>query len=100
MKIGQLDNPAVTTTANERKSGAGAVPAAAAAASSEASAQVALSATAAQLAAKGHDGVFDADKVARLSESIRNGSFTVNPEAIADKLIANAQELLGSVPRK
>ncbi len=99
MKIGQLDNPAVTTTVNERKPGAGAAPATAAA-GSEASAKVALSATAAQLAAKGSDGVFDADKVARLSESIRNGSFIVNPEAIADKLIANAQELLGSVPRK
>jgi negative regulator of flagellin synthesis FlgM len=98
MKIGQLDNPAVAATVNERKPGAGAAPAAAAA-GGEASAKVALSATAAQLAAKGSDGVFDADKVARLSESIRNGSFTVNPEAIADKLIANAQELLGSVPR-
>ena len=41
--------------------------------------------------------VVDADKVARISAQIADGSFKINPEAIADKLIANAQELLAKV---
>ena len=97
MKIGQTDNTAVATAVNERKPG---TPAANAAAASSTSAKVALSSTAAQLAAKGSDGVFDADKVARISQAIRDGSFSVNADAIADKLIANAQELLGKTSDK
>ena len=38
---------------------------------------------------------FDAEKVARIAQAIADGKFTINAEAIADKLIANAQELLG-----
>jgi negative regulator of flagellin synthesis FlgM len=37
---------------------------------------------------------FDGAKVERISKAIRAGTFKVNPEAIADKLIANAAELL------
>ena len=65
-----------------------------------ASTQVELSSTAATLRAGAANGTtqasadFDAEKVNRISQSIADGSFTVNPEAIADKLIANAQELL------
>jgi len=44
--------------------------------------------------------VFDAEKVQRISEAIRDGKFTVNADAIADKLIANAQELLGAVAKR
>src|SRR5690242_17293640 len=58
----------------------------------DASAKVELSSTAATLLAGGTTAEFDADKVARISKSIEDGSFKVNPEAIADKLIANAQE--------
>ena len=42
-------------------------------------------------------GDFDAAKVARISQAIENGTFKINAEAIADKLIANAKELLGKV---
>lgn len=38
---------------------------------------------------------FDAQRVAEIRQSIRNGSFSVNAEAVADKLIANAHEALG-----
>lgn len=43
------------------------------------------------------DGTFDEEKVARIRQSIADGTYTVNHGAIADKLIANAQELLGKV---
>ena len=100
MKIGQLENSAATPAVNERKPGAAATPLAAAGTTVEASAQVALSPTVAQLAAGSQEGVFDAEKVQRISEAIRDGKFTVNADAIADKLIANAQELLGAVGKR
>jgi negative regulator of flagellin synthesis FlgM len=67
-----------------------------------ASAQVAIS-SAAQLAAAGtgpDDGSFDAAKVQRISQAISEGKFTVNASAIADKLVANAQELLNARANK
>jgi negative regulator of flagellin synthesis FlgM len=68
-----------------------------AAAAVDASATVALSSTASTLLSGGASGEFDADKVARIAARIADGSFKINPEAIADKLIANAQELLTKV---
>lgn len=100
MKIGQIDSNAATPAVNERKPGPAATPAPAAGGSVEPSAKVALSPTVAQLAAGSQDGVFDAEKVQRISEAIRDGKFTVNADAIADKLIANAQELLGAVGKR
>ncbi|MGM9483907.1 flagellar biosynthesis anti-sigma factor FlgM [Roseateles sp. NT4] len=67
------------------------------AATSSPSAQVAISNTAKIAAAQGNDdGSFDAAKVARISKAISEGKFTVNANAIADKLVSNAQELLDS----
>jgi len=63
----------------------------------DASATVALSSTASTLLSGGTSGEFDAGKVARIGQSIADGTFKINPEAIADKLIANAQELLTKV---
>ncbi len=67
----------------------------------EAGTQVALSSTAATLRSGSADaaGDFDAAKVNRISQAIADGSFKINPEAIADKLIANAQELLSKASR-
>ncbi|MBV8034958.1 flagellar biosynthesis anti-sigma factor FlgM [Roseateles sp.] len=66
-----------------------------------ASTQVAIS-SAAKLAASvtGDDGSFDAAKVERISKAISEGKFTVNANAIADKLVANAQELLSARANK
>ena len=98
MKIGHLESKAATPAVNERKPGATAT--SPAGATAEASAKVALSPTVSQLAAGSQEGVFDTDKVKRISEAIRDGKFTVNADAIADKLIANAQELLGAVSKR
>lgn len=101
MKIGHLENVSATPAVGERKAGAAAVPSAAGkAAGVEASTKVELSTTVSQLAVGGADGAFDTAKVQRISDAIRNGQFKVNPEAIADKLIANAQELLGYVTKR
>ncbi len=37
---------------------------------------------------------FDADRVKAMREAIANGSFRVNAEAVADKLLANTEEFL------
>lgn len=97
MKIGSLDKQLpVTPVAGERKAGGTSAGTSAAAGSS---AKVALSPEASALAATDGDGSFDAAKVERVSQAIKDGSYKVNPEAIADKLIANAQELLARTYR-
>ena len=80
-----------------RKAGAGARRAAAPPRPVDASATVALSSTARRCSRAAPRAEFDADKVARIGGAIADGSFKINPEAIADKLIANAQELLTKV---
>jgi len=91
MKIGSLDTkPVAPATTAERKT----APAPAATAT-EPSAKVALSPAASALAGVSGDSTFDIDKVQRIAGAIREGKYQVNAEAIADKLIANAEELLG-----
>ena len=98
MKIGPIDPKAnaaaatATSSASERKNAgaAGAKPAQA-----EPSARVQLSAASLQASTATNDTSFDQAKVDRISAAIREGRFQVDAGAIADKLIANAQELLG-----
>jgi negative regulator of flagellin synthesis FlgM len=95
MKIGSFDNngnkplvPAgghAAAAATDKPAGAAAAP--------EASAKVALSSAASVLVSEANAD-FDTEKVARIAQAIRDGKFAVNPEAIADKLIASANELL------
>lgn len=40
------------------------------------------------------DGTFDADKVAAIREQIRSGQYKINPERIADGLLAGLQGLI------
>jgi negative regulator of flagellin synthesis FlgM len=94
MKIGPLEPkvPANTVAGERKANGPSANPQAGP------SAHVELSSTASLLDAGAADGTFDAEKVARLAQAIKDGKFQVNPEVIADKLIANAQELLPKAP--
>ena len=65
------------------------------------SAQVAISEAAKLAASSGSDdGSFDTAKVQRISQAISEGKFTINANAIADKLVANAQELLSARANK
>lgn len=59
------------------------------------STEVALSSAAKGLTEGAADPTFDSAKVERIATAIREGKFTVNAEVIADKLIVNAEELLG-----
>jgi negative regulator of flagellin synthesis FlgM len=100
MKIGPLESKPITpAVANDRKSGAASSAAGGIAGSDEPSTRVALSPAAKALASANADPAFDAGKVERVAQAIRDGKFEVNAEAIADKLIANAQEVLARTTR-
>ena len=59
------------------------------------SSKVTLSSAAAGLLTS-NDGDFDVAKVSSVKQAIDNGTYKINPEAIADKLISNAKDLLQS----
>ncbi|CAM3631044.1 flagellar biosynthesis anti-sigma factor FlgM [Paracidovorax anthurii] len=42
---------------------------------------------------------FDANKVKAVRAAIEKGTFTVNADAIADKLLSNAQEIIAHSPK-
>lgn len=91
MKIGQFEpkgTPATPTTSAkvDRKSGPGKD-----SSGVEPSARVELSSASALVAG---DASFDAAKVDRIASAIRDGKYQIDAGVIADKLIANAQELI------
>jgi negative regulator of flagellin synthesis FlgM len=108
MKIGNAADTLVKTTANgvsgQTKAAnatvgktTGARDAVTTGAASAGGSTVALSSTATALL---HDvnattPEFDTGKVTRISQAITDGKFSVDAAVIADKLIANARELLG-----
>lgn len=58
--------------------------------------QPGVTVTLSSTASVGGGDVFNAEKVAAMKQAIADGSFKVNPEAIADKLLANAAEMLNA----
>ncbi len=54
----------------------------------------ASTASALQGASASGNEVFNAEKVQAMRSAIESGSFQVNPEAIADKMLSNAAEML------
>jgi negative regulator of flagellin synthesis FlgM len=96
MKITSFDNNKPVTPAANGNAPAVAPNAGKAASASpapEASAKLALSPAAAVLVNESNAD-FDAAKVARIAQAIREGKFQINAEAIADKLIGNAKDML------
>ncbi len=97
MKIGSLQSKIlapVAPAAAERPAAAAAA-ANKLAATPQASASVSLSPAASLLTKGAVQPSFDAAKVERIAQSIREGRYTINPDAIADKLI-QASKALGS----
>lgn len=102
MKIGNTPDKAAAVAPRSSATpvaGEAAQAAAAPAAAADASAKVALSNTASNLLSGSGSAEFDSAKVERISQAIGEGKFKINAEVIADKLIANAQELLGKAQR-
>jgi negative regulator of flagellin synthesis FlgM len=96
MKIGSIEIKPAALPTTERKPAPTPSPAGGAATPAP-SAEVKLSPAATLLSrAAAESGGFDSAKVERIAQAIREGRFTVNAEAIADKLIVNAEELLGT----
>jgi negative regulator of flagellin synthesis FlgM len=58
--------------------------------------EVELSRLASQLQASDDEQPFDAKRVAEIKQAISEGKFQINADAIADRLIASAKELIGS----
>ena len=97
MKIGSVENKAsLTPLQTERKPGSDKGVSRAA---GEPSAKVEISSAASLLSQAADDPSFDAAKVERIAQAIKDGKFEINADKIADKLIANARELLER-PRK
>ncbi|EXI68152.1 MAG: anti-sigma28 factor FlgM [Candidatus Accumulibacter adjunctus] len=61
--------------------------------------EVHLSELAAQLQTPGDAGAFDAGRVAEIRQAIAEGRFTINAEAIAERLITSASELVAAQQR-
>ncbi|MEP7296658.1 MAG: flagellar biosynthesis anti-sigma factor FlgM [Burkholderiales bacterium] len=100
MKIGNpADKPAPAPAAHGAPVAHGhhAASATAIPAKADDSATIELSNAASTLISGSSTPEFDAAKVDRISKAIQAGTFKIDPEAIADKLIANAKEALAKV---
>lgn len=105
MKIGQPHDNAIlvntgaqTPSAKPERGAAATANATAAQSTQSAGVAVTVSTAARSLAAAGRsdtaDVDMDMDKVNAVRAAIQQGTYTVNADAIADKLLSNAQELL------
>ncbi len=64
-----------------------------------ASDEVQLSSLASQLLTTESEAPFDVSKVAEIKQAIAEGKFSINADAIADRLIVSAKELISSQQR-
>lgn len=101
MKVGQPADVPKVSTPPSAASGAAAPAkkeAAATATSSASSSGVAVTVSTSvrslEQANRGETADIDTDKVNAVRQAIEDGTYAVNPEAIADKLLSNAQEML------
>lgn len=102
MKIGQSSDKSIPISLNTPAPQKGAQSASAAAtataAKSTQSAGVAVTvstlARTLEAAKPGESSEIDSAKVSAVRSAIKQGTYVVNPEAIADKLLSNAQEML------
>ena len=103
MKIGNITSTVATTAIDSDRRTAtpqGSTASVGKQPADDSSTQVELSPEATMLSHASQDPSFDQAKVDRIAQAIRDGSFSVNPGAIADKLLSNAKEVLGrSRPR-
>ena len=95
MKIGPSTAPSVNPAADPALRSAGPAASVAPPAKARATDQVDLSAAGAQIGTLGGTPDFDSAKVDAIRQAIRDGKFSVNAGAIADRLIADATSLLG-----
>ncbi len=96
IKIGSTYNlPPVTDAATTSGSGAARGTTAAKGAAGATEDKATLSAAGAQISALASSEDFDHAKVDAIRQAIREGRFSVNSEAIADRLIYEASALLG-----
>lgn len=89
---------AASTPAAGAENGAAAVAGASAPAKPQPGVTVTLSSASQAVSAAGGGGsdVFNSQKVEAMKLAIADGSFKANPEAIADKMLSNAAEMMGS----
>ena len=110
MKIGQtpdnsiqiqLGNAAPTQKAGQNANASAAASSGAAQSTRSAGVAVTVSTLARGLEKTGRNEGADIDtqKVASVRAAIEDGTYVVNPEAIADKLLSNAQEMLNRTTR-
>lgn len=101
MKIGNSPELNTYTKVGQERTGAadaGRTSTAGKAAQPQAGAQVEISAAAASLmgGVESEPQRFDAEKVQRIAQAIAEGKFTINAEAIAEKMIGNAEDLVSA----
>ena len=105
MRIGQTAENLVSKSVGNSANGPKTLPGNAAASSAQAATQTPRSAGVAvtmsnvargldKVARSDASGDFDTDKVAAMKLAIESGSFSVNAEAIADRLLADARDML------
>ncbi|MBT0569544.1 flagellar biosynthesis anti-sigma factor FlgM [Curvibacter sp. CHRR-16] len=102
MKIGQPTDissavPSSTASAGQKTAQGTAASAAATQAKQTAASPgvaVTMSSNAKSMEKTGDGAEIDQKKVAQMKQSIKDGSFKANPDAIADKMLSNAQEMM------